>query len=110
LGILHSCNLREKCTKNKKGKFIERSIYQEALEENEKRVIENPEYYRLRQQITELQFDTPACRSFSAGWLKRQWEFTFTLMKGKQHVLTEVNLMMMCYNLRRLMSIMGVNT
>jgi len=31
-------------------------------------------------------------------------------MKGKEHVLTEVNLMMMCYNLRRLMSIFDINT
>jgi len=96
----NGCQLREKCTKNKKGRFIERSIYQEALEENEKRVKQNPEYYRLRQQITEHQF----------GTLKRQWGFTFTLMKGKENVLSEVNLMMMCYNLRRLMSIMGTNT
>ena len=69
------------------------------MEENQKRVDENPEYYRLRQQITEHQF----------GTLKRQWGFTFTLMKGKQNVLSEVNLMMICYNLRRLMSIYGVN-
>lgn len=89
------CLQRSKCTENKRGRFIERSIYQEALEENQKRVNENPEYYKLRQQITEHQF----------GTLKRQWGFTYTLMKGKQHVLTEVNLMMMCYNLRRLMSI-----
>lgn len=89
------CKQRKKCTKNKKGRYIERSIYQEALEENEIRVNENPGYYKLRQQITEHQF----------GTLKRQWGFTFTLMKGKQHVLSEVNLMMMCYNLRRLMSI-----
>lgn len=93
------CELRAKCTTNKMGRFIERSIYQEALEENEKRVNENPEYYKLRQQITEHQF----------GTLKRQWGFTFTLMKGKENVLTEVNLMMMCYNLRRLMSIFEIN-
>lgn len=93
------CEQRNKCTNNKKGRFIERSIYQEALEENQKRVNQNPEYYKLRQQITEHQF----------GTLKRQWGFTYTLMKGKQHVLSEVNLMMMCYNLRRLMSIFDVN-
>jgi len=87
------CRLRAKCTKNKTGRFIERSIYQEALEENEKRVKRNPGYYRQRQQITEHQF----------GTLKRQWGFTFTLMKGKENVLAEVNLMMMCYNLRRLL-------
>jgi hypothetical protein len=77
---------------------MERGIYQEALEENQKRVESNPNYYRLRQQITEHQF----------GTLKRQWEFTFTLMKGKQNILSEVNLMMICYNLRRVMSILGV--
>ena len=94
-----SCKLRDQCTKNKNGRFIERSIYQEALEENQKRVNQNPEYYRLRQQITEHQF----------GTLKRQWGFTYTLMKGKEHVLSEVNLMMSCYNLRRLMSIFTIN-
>ena len=93
------CTLREQCTKNKNGRFIERSIYQEDLEENQKRVESNPEYYRLRQQITEHQF----------GTLKRQWGFTFTLMKGKENVLTEVNIMMIIYNLRRTMSIFTIN-
>ena len=94
-----SCSLRAQCTTAKNGRLIERSIYQEALERNEERVNKNPNYYRLRQQITEHQF----------GTLKRQWGFTFTLMKGKQHVLSEVNLVMICYNLRRLISIFGVN-
>lgn len=94
-----TCELRAQCTTNKNGRFIERSIYQEALEENQKRVDSNPDYYRLRQQITEHQF----------GTLKRQWGFTFVLMKGKENVLSEVNLMMICYNLRRLMSILSVN-
>ena len=90
-----TCPVRHLCTNNKNGRFIERSIYQEALEENKKRVQENPEYYRLRQQITEHQF----------GTLKRQWGFTYTLMRGKQNVLSEVNLIMICYNLKRLVSI-----
>jgi transposase len=89
------CHLRQLCTKNKNGRFIERSIYQEALDDNHKRVKENPEYYRLRQQITEHQF----------GTLKRQWGFTHALMKGKENVLSEVNLIMICYNLKRLMVI-----
>ena len=93
------CELRAKCTTNKRGRIIERSIYQEAIEANKKRVDENPGYYKLRQQITEHQF----------GTLKRQWGFTYTLMKGKENVLSEVNLMMMVYNLRRLMSILDIN-
>ena len=95
-----ACKLRGQCTANKNGRFIERSIYQEALEENEQRVTANPNYYRLRQQVTEHQF----------GTLKRQWGFTFTLMKEKSNVLSEVNLMMMCYNLRRLVSILGIDS
>ena len=91
------CPVRDLCTTNKNGRFIERSIYQEALDENQKRVEAKPEYYRLRQQVTEHQF----------GTLKRQWGFTHTLMRGKQNVLSEVNLMMICYNLTRLMSILG---
>ena len=91
------CPKRAMCTTNKNGRFIERSIYQEALDENQKRVREKPEYYRLRQQVTEHQF----------GTLKRQWGFTYTLMKGMQNVLSEVNLMMICYNLTRLSSILG---
>jgi len=93
------CPVRHLCTVNKNGRFIERSIYQEALEENQKRVEENPEYYRLRQQVTEHQF----------GTIKRQWGFTHTLMKGKQNVLSEVNLIMICYNLSRLMAILDPN-
>src|SRR6056297_4102773 len=92
------CPVRHLCTVNKNGRFIERSVYQEALEENQKRVEENPEYYRLRQQITEHQF----------GTLKRQWGFTHTWMRGKQNVLSEVNLIMICYNLKRLVSIVGL--
>ncbi|MGB3342853.1 MAG: transposase [Aequorivita sp.] len=91
------CPVRHLCTTNKNGRFIERSIYQEALDENQKRVEARPEYYRLRQQVTEHQF----------GTLKRQWGFAHTLMRGKQNVLSEVNLMMICYNLTRLMSILG---
>ena len=57
------CPVKDLFTVNKNGRFIERSIYRDALEENQKRVGENPEYYRLGQQITEHQF----------GSLKRQW-------------------------------------
>ncbi|NQY74344.1 MAG: transposase, partial [Candidatus Margulisbacteria bacterium] len=81
------------------GRVIERGIHQKFIEENQKRVEKNPDYYRLRQQVTEHQF----------GTLKRQWGFTYTLMKGKENVLSEVNLIMMCYNLSRIMSILDKN-
>lgn len=59
------CSLREQCTKNKNGRFIERNYYQPDGEQNQARVEANPDYYRQRQQITEHQF----------GTLKRQWHF-----------------------------------
>ena len=48
--------------------------YQDVIDENNARVIGNRNYYKLRQQIIEHQF----------GILKRQWGFTYTLMKGKK--------------------------
>ena len=53
----------------------------------------------MRQQIIEQQF----------GILKRQWGFTYTLMKGKANVLSEVNIFMTIYNLTRCITIMGMD-
>lgn len=93
------CAVRHLCTKNKNGRFIERSMYHEDVEQNAKRVNANPEYYRQRQQITEHQF----------GTLKRQWGFTHTLVRKKQHVLSEVYLCFSAYNLLRCLQILGKN-
>jgi transposase len=92
-----TCPVRLACTTNKNGRFIERGIYQEELENNAKRVSDNPNYYRLRQQVTEHQF----------GTLKRQWGFTYTLLRGKQQVLSEVYLNFSVYNLIRALKILG---
>jgi hypothetical protein len=89
--------LRHLYTTNKNGRFIERGIHQEELENKAKRVHENPDYYRLRQQVTEPQF----------GTLKRQWGFTYTLMRGKENVLSEVYLCFSVYNLIRTLNILG---
>jgi hypothetical protein len=50
--------------------MIERSECQYTIDENTRRVQENRDYYKLRQQIIEHPF----------GALKRQWRFTYTLM------------------------------
>ncbi len=95
-----ACALRSQCTENKKGRFIERNFYQPDIEQNQKRVEDNPDYYRLRQQITEHQF----------GTLKRQWHFTHTMVRGKENVLSEVYLCFSVYNLVRLIQILGLDT
>jgi transposase len=94
-----NCAIRQQCTKSKaNGRCIERSEYAQAIEQNNRRVTENPGYYRLRQQITEHPF----------GTLKRQRGFTFTLMKGKTKVLGEVGLEFIGYNLTRCVTILGL--
>jgi transposase len=94
-----TCSIREDCTRSKLGRVIERSEYQDIIDENRERVLANPEYYKLRQQIIEHQF----------GILKRQWGFTFTLLKRKKNVMSEVHLLMMAYNLTRMIAIIGIN-
>jgi len=91
------CKLRTDCTKNKNGRFIERTEYQEYVTRNNDRVNKNPDYYRQRQQIIEHQF----------GTLKRHWHFDYTLTRGKDKVMGEVYLIFTCYNLKRIMSIFG---
>jgi transposase len=93
-----TCQLLSKCTSCNRGRQIDRSEYAESLESNNRRVLENPEYYRERQQITEHQF----------GTLKRQRGFTHTLVRGKDNVLGEVGLMFIGYNLSRCVSILGI--
>jgi len=94
-----TCILRNKCTvSDRNGRCIDRSEYADTIELNHKRVSENPDYYRLRQQIAEHMF----------GTFKRQRGFTYTLMKGKQNVLSEVRLVFLTYNLGRTARILGV--
>lgn len=92
-----TCLIGQDCTSNKMGRIIERTEYQDVIDENRHRVLANKDYYKLRQQIIEHQF----------GIFKRQWGFTYTLLKGRKHVLSEVYLMMTIYNLTRVIAILG---
>jgi len=88
--------LRAECTKNKNGRYIERTEYAEYIERNNTRVNQNPNYYRQRQQIIEHQF----------GTLKRHRHFDYTLMTRKENVMSEVYIQFILYNLRRTASIL----
>jgi len=93
-----TCDARPKCTKSKRnGRAIDRSEYADVVEANAKRVNDNPDYYRKRQQIAEHMY----------GTLKRQRGFTHTNVRGKENVLGEVGLMFIGYNLTRCISILG---
>jgi hypothetical protein len=84
--------------KNRHGRAIERSEYEDYVVANAERVKANKEKYRRRQTIVEHPF----------GTIKRAWGYTYTLMKGKEKVNGEFALVFASYNLKRVLSILGV--
>jgi len=93
------CPLREKCTTNEKGRFIERPAHQEIVERHNRRVARHRNYYRQRQAIVEHVFGT---------W-KRHWGLTHAHLKSKHKVLAEYNITALLYNLQRLLSVEGTD-
>lgn len=91
-----NCSLKKHCTKLNK-RIIHRSEYQDAVEKNNTNIRNNPDYYKRRQSICEHPF----------GTIKRQWGYTYTLMKGLQKVNGEMNLILLVYNIKRTLSILG---
>lgn len=91
-----SCELQPRCTKSKtNGRNIDRSEFAADVEQNNKRVKQNPAYYKQRQQLAEHPW----------GTLKRQRGFDHVLARGKKNVLGEVSLVFIGYNLSRLATI-----
>jgi len=91
-----TCALKNQCTKLPK-RIIHRSEYQDAVDINDNNIKQNPQYYKRRQAIVEHPF----------GTIKRQWGYTYTLMKGLEKVNGEMNLIMFCYNFMRTKNILG---
>jgi len=95
-----TCPARTLCTKNKKGRLIERSQYQPYIEQNKRNIQNNPVTYKKRQVIIEHTY----------GIIKRQWGFYFvSTKKGIKHASADVGLMFTAFNLRRLMNIIDKN-
>ena len=92
-----SCPFKQQCTSSKY-RTIDRSEYQDIIDQNNKRVDENREIYKRRQQIVEHPF----------GTIKRSWGYTYTLVKGLKKVNGELVIIFTVYNLRRAMSILGI--
>lgn len=90
------CELFERCTKNKEGRFIERSEHMDLIDENKQRLHTQMELYRKRQAIVEHPY----------GVIKRQWDFYYIMTKKTiQHATADVGIIFTAYNLRRLFNI-----
>jgi len=94
------CPARELCTKNKKGRLIERSEYAPYIEINRLNIENNTELYKKRQSIVEHPY----------GTIKRQWGFDHIITKkGMKRASADVGFMFIAYNLHRLMNILDKN-
>jgi len=98
------CPFRDKCLapsniEKKKGRVISRPEFEDATQANKERVENNKEIYQKRKEIVEHPF----------GTIKRNWGYTYTLLKGIEKVTGEFALIFTAYNLRRAISILGVN-
>ena len=92
------CPVKHLCTSRTGGREIDRSQYADAVEENNKRYQDNPQLYRKRQEINEHIF----------GTIKRQWGYNHTNLTGLEKVNGEHSLIMLVYNIKRAINILGV--
>jgi len=94
-----SCVFRSRCTRNKLGRVMFRSEFQDVVDGLRAR-LETPdgkEKLGLRRQIAEHPFGTMK-RAFNQGYL---------LLKGLRKVKGEVGFTMLAYNLRRAINVLG---
>jgi len=92
------CPLREQCTDDKLGRRIQRLPEEERLEAMAERLKERPELMLERKSTVEHPFGT-------IKW----WDGAgYFLLKGLKKVRGEFSLMVLAYNLRRVMNLLGV--
>jgi transposase len=97
----NSCELKSKCSINKRGRRrITRWVNEAILEAMARRVAEHPEKMELRRCLAEHPF----------GTIKRVMNQGYFLMRGLTKVGAETSLTILAYNLKRVINILGVRT
>ena len=91
------CPARSECTRSKTARLIHRSEFADYYEANRRNILEKEQLYKRRQAIVEHPY----------GTLKRQWGFSYILTKkGKSRASSDVGLMFIAYNLKRIANIL----
>ncbi len=93
-----TCEFKPRCTSNKRGRILTRREFEETVEENRKRVKENIDKVKKRQELVEHPFGTIK-RAFNQGYL---------LLKRLHKVGTEISLTVLAYDITRVINIVGV--
>ena len=93
------CKKRSSCTSNKRGRVIYRYQHEEALDRLKQRNSEAPEMQDRRKGLVEHPY----------GTLKYNWGYGHFLLKGKKKVSGEMGLMLLAYNMKRILNIWDKN-
>jgi transposase len=94
------CPLRAQCTTSKYGRRIKRWAHHAVLDRLRERLRAHPEMLKRRKGLAEHPF----------GTIKVAMNHARLLMKGLQHVATEMRLSVLGYNLKRVLAILGAAT
>jgi hypothetical protein len=95
----NSCELKSKCSINKRGRRrITRWVDEAIMEAMARRLAEHPEKGELRKCLVEHPF----------GTIKRAMNQGYFLMRGLSKVGAETSLTILAYNLKRVMNILGM--
>jgi transposase len=98
-GVCSSCQFfMTKCTSNRKGRTIFRWAHEKVVDDMRARMKLHPEVMDERKKVVEHTF----------GTLKRAFGAPYLLLKGLKKVSGEVGLLLLSYNLRRALNILGV--
>lgn len=95
--LCQRCPVRPNCTKNKKGRTVERWEHQEILDEMQIRVLARPDLIRTRQWLVEHPY----------GTIKRGFDQGYMLLRGLEKVKVEINLSVLAFNIKRALKIVG---
>lgn len=95
----NSCALKLQCTTSKRaGRKIKRWIHQDVIDRQVERNRSHREVQKQRSSLIEHVF----------GTIKRGMGHTYFLTRGKEKVSTELSLMVLSYNFKRVLTILGV--
>ena len=94
----NECPVRSACTPSKRGRYINRWEHEHVLDKLKQRLVQAPEIIKQRKAIIEHVF----------GTIKKIWGYSALLLRGIDNVRSEFALLMLTYNLRRAMNIVGV--
>lgn len=93
-----ACALRERCTASEQGRRIMRTPEEERLEAMAERLKQEPDLMVQRKSAVEHPF----------GTMKWWWDGGYFLLRGLKKVRGEFSLMVLAYNLRRVINLYGV--